>query len=208
MKALVQTCMLLNWDFWGFITDNTPPLTVKSPSKWDSSAISQADFKSKFKSVNSPAQTRSFIFTGIWEEIGSKTLGIGLGDWLTCIRLLWQSTMDASAPTPNDSDTEGRLNVPLLLFWGPCATGAGFATGLVCVSARLLSGCQMTGWPCFLQMLWEASWLNDSGVCLRSESDTMLTAGPWATESAAALEDGPLSVAAELGAKFDLDGPC
>jgi hypothetical protein len=28
------------------------------------------------------------------------------------------------------------------------------------------------------------------------------------TESAAALEDGPLSVAAELGAKFDFDGPC
>ena len=62
------------------------PFIASSPSNLVSFTRSFADFRNKFKSMNSHFHIVSFILTGMWDEMGSKTLEISDGDWPTCRR--------------------------------------------------------------------------------------------------------------------------
>ena len=70
--------------------------------------------------MKSPFQAFSFNFSGIWDEMGSKILGITSWDLFTCIcdsRLI-SSEPETSIP-PGESDiTNGCGNIPRLLLWG------------------------------------------------------------------------------------------
>ena len=70
-----------------------PPFIASSPSKLGSFTRSFADFRNKFKSMNSPFQIFSFILTGMWDEMGSKTLEIsdGTGQLADALQMNWQN---------------------------------------------------------------------------------------------------------------------
>jgi hypothetical protein len=63
-----------------------PPFIASSSFKLGSFTRSFANFRNKFKSMNSHFQIVSFILTGMRDEMGSKTLELSDGDWPTCRR--------------------------------------------------------------------------------------------------------------------------
>lgn len=84
MNADVHTCKFVMVLCLCGVIVNNPPFTERSPFNWESVAKSFADLSKIFKSIYSPAQIFSLIFTGIWAPTESNTLDVYIGVTLSC----------------------------------------------------------------------------------------------------------------------------